>query len=175
MWGRKVNSGSREGASFEVAKLSIFRIAHHFHNPRQRCLTIQKAEMLFMYGRTNGNVGEALRLYRMCFLNRALPDRTAFQRLHKQISETVSFRGEIQCTSQPRITRSTNQVKVFMETVRNQPERSTRSTAQEQRVHHTTVWWFPTDRQMTCAAWGKVPLPSPVGPGLVDNWFFRNV
>ena len=42
MWGQKVNTGLREGASSEVDKLTVFRRSHQSENiPHQRCYTIQ--------------------------------------------------------------------------------------------------------------------------------------
>lgn len=96
--------------------------------------------MHFMYGVANGNAREAVRLYRMRFPNRALPDRRIFQRLHRQLSETGSFRGQRQDTGRPRTSRTTNRVEAILEAVDNQPERSTRTIAREQGCHHTTVW-----------------------------------
>ena len=93
-----------------------------------------------MYRRINGNAKEAVRLYGMHFTNSALPGRKTFQRLHRRISEIISFLGERQDTGRPQTTRATNQVDAILEAVDKQPRRSTWSTAREQGIHHTTLW-----------------------------------
>ncbi|CAL1262564.1 unnamed protein product [Larinioides sclopetarius] len=112
---------------------SVVCLMHQYSN-------LEKAGIQIMYGVANGNAREAVRLYRLSLLNRVLPDRRIFQRLHGQPSETGSFLGQRQDTGRPRTSRMTNRVEAILEAVDNQPERNTRTIAREQGCHHTTVW-----------------------------------
>ena len=51
----------------------------------------EKADMHYMYGCTNSNDRAALRLYHAQFRDRRMPGHRIFQRLHRQLSEAVTY------------------------------------------------------------------------------------
>ena len=101
-------------------------MVHNLRGYRDVALSIsEKADTVFMYVCAGGNATEVVRLYRMCFSNRTLPNQKQILHLRWQISEIGLFCGERQDTGRLRTTRMTNLIEEILEIVDNQPERST--------------------------------------------------
>ena len=62
----------------------------------------EKGDMHYMYGRANANGRATLRIYCVQFPDRRMQDHRIFQRLHRQLSETVLFNLAIHEASRPR-------------------------------------------------------------------------
>ncbi|GFU75543.1 uncharacterized protein TNCV_2862581 [Trichonephila clavipes] len=99
----------------------------------------ENAGMHFLYGRTNGNGRSTLWMYPVQFPDRRMPDHRFFQRLHRQLRETLSFLFTKHDAGRRRAVRSPCLEESILNVVTNRPESSTRTSAHHVSVSHKTI------------------------------------
>ncbi|GFT29043.1 uncharacterized protein TNCV_3586921 [Trichonephila clavipes] len=78
-----------------------------------------------MYGRANDNDTAALRMCRMHFPDRRMPDHRIFQWLHRQLRETRSFHVSRHDADRRRAVSSPSLVESMLNVVADRPESTT--------------------------------------------------
>jgi len=106
------------------------------------------ADMVFVYGRANGNSRAATRLYRTRYPDRRHPKYTVFPRLFRRLWETLNLRPVSHDRGRRRTTRTPDLEEEVLDSVTEHPSSSTRALAQEVGVDHTTVWRVPREQQL---------------------------
>lgn len=102
----------------------------------------EKADMVFMYGRANGNGREAARLYQESFPNRHQPNHKTFAALFQRLAETGMVLRETPLTDKgrPRTRRTHDFEEAILDHVAENPSVSTRQLAVTFNVDHMTAW-----------------------------------
>ncbi|GFT95087.1 uncharacterized protein TNCV_1473481 [Trichonephila clavipes] len=99
----------------------------------------ENVDMLYMYGRINGNGRDALRMYHTQFPDRRIPDHRIFQRLHRQFPVTRPFHVTRHDAGRQRAVRSPTLEESILNIVAVRPESSIRAVAHHVSVSHQTV------------------------------------
>lgn len=96
----------------------------------------EKADMHLMYGAANCDATAARRLYANRFPTRATPDRSMFERIHRQLRETGSFHAHRADTGPQR---AMDHEEPILQHVANNPSTSVRAVAARCGVSRSTV------------------------------------
>ncbi|GBL98232.1 hypothetical protein AVEN_174043-1 [Araneus ventricosus] len=100
---------------------------------------MEKADMHFIYGTANGNGSEAQRLYGERFPDRLLPDRKAFERLHRKLCVTGSFLASRSDAGRARTDGALVVEEDILDVVDDQSSTSARAVARQLHVSHSTT------------------------------------
>ncbi|KAJ4442662.1 hypothetical protein ANN_04251 [Periplaneta americana] len=130
-----------------------------------------------MYGKADGNVALARRLYQERYPQRQFPDRKTFVRLHYRLCEYGQFNSPGLGRGRPRSTTPEVQEEI-LEAVNMTPSISTRRVALQVNVPHTTVWRLLKEYQLFCQWFLQQYGVNPNFPALVlfthEAQFTRN-
>ena len=113
-------------------------IMEHYSN-------LEMTDMHLMYGLAICNASKARRLFLEYFLNRRIPNKKTFQRIHKR--ETGCFQRRSSYTARPVNRNSRFEERVLHHVERN-TEDSTRRIARTENAVHVTVWKILREQQL---------------------------
>jgi hypothetical protein len=99
----------------------------------------EMADILFFYGRANGNAHEARRLYKETFPNRRLPCSRTFSRIAQRLQERGTFIPVIE-GGRPWTAKTVQQEQRILAHVAANPGTSKRRISSAEGVHRSTVW-----------------------------------
>jgi hypothetical protein len=100
----------------------------------------EQADMIFMYGKANGNGRLACRMYQESFPNRQIPHHTTFAAVYRRLSETGTLFPSTSDRGVQRQVRTPNFDEDILTRVEEEPGVSTRKLAALLNVSHMTVW-----------------------------------
>lgn len=98
------------------------------------------ADMVFTYGKANGNGRRAARLYRETYPRRQQPQHSMFATVFRRLSETGSFREAGNYEGRTRDVRTPDLEEHVINAVEDDRRVSTRMLARQYSVSQTTVW-----------------------------------
>lgn len=100
----------------------------------------EQADIIFMYGRANGNGREAVRLYQMAFPERRQPNHQTFVAVYRRVAETGTVAPQTGDRGRPRVVRTPNLEEDILHCVEDDPGISTRQLAVAAGTSHSTAW-----------------------------------
>ncbi|KAJ4431746.1 hypothetical protein ANN_20350 [Periplaneta americana] len=100
----------------------------------------EQADIIFMYGRANGNGREAVRLYQMAFPDQRQPNHQTFVALYHRVAETGTVAPQTGDRGRPRVVRTPNLEEDILHCVEDDPGISTRQLAVATGTSHSTAW-----------------------------------
>lgn len=100
----------------------------------------EQADMIFMYGRANGNGREAARLYHNAFPDRTQPSHPTFAAVYRRIAETGTLAPQTVNRGTPRSARTIEQEEHILQAVEMDPAISTRRLAVACGTSRSTAW-----------------------------------
>ncbi|KAJ4447453.1 hypothetical protein ANN_09460 [Periplaneta americana] len=81
----------------------------------------EQADIIFMYGRANGNGREAVRLYQMAFPDRRQPNHQTFVAVYRRVAETGTVAPQTGDRGRPRVVRMPNLEEDILHCVEDDP------------------------------------------------------
>lgn len=100
----------------------------------------EQADMIFMYGKANGNSLLASRLYRESFPGRQLPHHSTFAAVYLRLSESGTLLPSTRDRGVQRQVRTPNFKEDILTRIEGDPSVSTRQLASRLIISHMTVW-----------------------------------
>ncbi|KAJ4437454.1 hypothetical protein ANN_17598 [Periplaneta americana] len=100
----------------------------------------EQADIIFMYGRANGNGREAVQLYQMAFPDRRQPNHQTFVAVYRRVAETGTVAPQTGDRGRPRIVRTPNLEEDILHCAEDDPGISTRQLAVATGTSHSTAW-----------------------------------
>ncbi|GFW17044.1 DUF4817 domain-containing protein [Trichonephila clavipes] len=94
----------------------------------------------FIYGVADWNPLKARRLHGERFPYRRLPNRNAFERLHRHLGETDSFVSRMHDTGRTRSVRTQELEEHVLREIEEQPERRTLTASNDANMTHMAIW-----------------------------------
>ena len=117
-----------------VSQLHVFRSTVAEYSFREQ------ADMIFMYGRANGNGCEAARRYEMGFPDRRQQSHPTFVAVYRRVAETGTVAPQTSDRGRSRVFRTLDQVEHILQCVDDDPGMSTRQLAVAYGTSHSTAW-----------------------------------
>lgn len=100
----------------------------------------EQADMIFIYGRANGNGREAARLYLEVFPYRQQPQHSTFASIFQRLSETGSLISSFEGRGRQKEVRTVALEENILQHIDEDPNLSTREVGAMLRVGNSTVW-----------------------------------
>jgi len=97
------------------------------------------ADMIYVYGFSDGNSVHAVAEYQQRFPNRRIPTRRVFTRVYQTLRDTGTLPG-VHIAAEHDINKGVDEEKDIVLIVQNSPRVSTRRISRRLRVPHTRVW-----------------------------------
>lgn len=135
-----------------------------------------QADMIFIYGRADGNCYEAARLYQERFPNRQQPNPKSYAAVFRRLAENGSLLPNLDGRGRQREIRTPELEENVLQRVYEEPDVSTRLLARTLQVSHSTVWKILKEQQLYPYHLQRVQALSPADfPARITfcNWFLQ--
>ena len=100
---------------------------------------VEYCDIHFVYGFCDGNARAAVEEYQRPFLDRRIPSRSVFTRIHQTMCDTVSL-PSVSVQSEREVVRTINTRENILQMVQRSPRLSTRRLASRIGVSRMQVW-----------------------------------